>query len=267
MIANITGIDAQVLLGSHPHGYTVAERMAWASNRTTTRVEDAAYSLMGLFDVFMPMLYGEGSRAFMRLQEEIMKKSEDYSIFAWQSSESRYIGIFAQSPSQFNKYLRVQDNPVENVRFYSHSMHFASRNMHFYPRYLSPTQALHNPAVITSRGLLITLPLLKIDVSDVLEVKTEQTSQKLMSGQHVSDQLPLFRRFKTPQKSENLVTGTYLALICPVESGANGKEQIICVWLRKARIGVFLRESSNKVVLLPKDKASQFDPHTIYIHP
>jgi len=63
--------------------YTVAQRMSWASNRKTTRVEDIAYSLLGIFDVNMPLLYGEGHRAFPRLQEEIIKRSDDESIFVW----------------------------------------------------------------------------------------------------------------------------------------------------------------------------------------
>ncbi|KAI1786232.1 hypothetical protein LXA43DRAFT_1034709 [Ganoderma leucocontextum] len=49
----------------------------------TTRVEDQAYSLLGLFDIHMPTIYGEGERAFRRLQEEIMRRIPDQSLFAW----------------------------------------------------------------------------------------------------------------------------------------------------------------------------------------
>lgn len=62
---------------------TVAARMSWAANRHTTRVEDQAYCLLGLFDINMPMLYGEGKKAFMRLQHEIMKTYDDATILAW----------------------------------------------------------------------------------------------------------------------------------------------------------------------------------------
>ncbi|KAI5920724.1 heterokaryon incompatibility protein-domain-containing protein [Camillea tinctor] len=59
----------------------VAEKMSWAAGRVTTRQEDIAYCLLGLFGVAMPMLYGEGGpRAFARLQEEIMRRSKDQSI-------------------------------------------------------------------------------------------------------------------------------------------------------------------------------------------
>jgi hypothetical protein len=62
---------------------SVAQRMSWASGRTATRVEDMAYCLLGLFDVHLPPLYGEGSKAFLRLQLEILRTSDDESLFAW----------------------------------------------------------------------------------------------------------------------------------------------------------------------------------------
>ena len=64
---------------------SIAMRMSWAAGRPTTKKEDMANCLLGLFDVIMPLLYGEGDKAFMRLQNEIIKKSPDESIFAWTS--------------------------------------------------------------------------------------------------------------------------------------------------------------------------------------
>ena len=61
--------------------------MSWASYRETTRKEDIAYCLLGIFQVNMPLLYGEGDRAFIRLQEEIIKTSTDFSLFAWSHNE------------------------------------------------------------------------------------------------------------------------------------------------------------------------------------
>ncbi|RDX49672.1 HET-domain-containing protein [Lentinus brumalis] len=63
--------------------FSIAQRMSWAAHRATTRLEDEAYCLLGIFDIQMPTLYGEGRRAFQRLQEEIMKRSEDTTLFAW----------------------------------------------------------------------------------------------------------------------------------------------------------------------------------------
>lgn len=90
-LARITSIDESALGFNRPNlnTFCVARRMAWASDRQTTRVEDEAYSLLGLFDINMPLLYGEGTRAFLRLQEEIIKKTNDDSIFAWGLRSSR----------------------------------------------------------------------------------------------------------------------------------------------------------------------------------
>ncbi|KAL1613223.1 hypothetical protein SLS60_001455 [Paraconiothyrium brasiliense] len=80
----------------------VAVRMSWAAQRETTRDEDLAYCLMGIFDVNMPLLYGEGRKAFIRLQEEIIKQNPDLSIFAWTDSfPSMFSGLLAESPEWF----------------------------------------------------------------------------------------------------------------------------------------------------------------------
>ncbi|KAK1999904.1 HET-domain-containing protein [Colletotrichum falcatum] len=85
-IAAATGIDP-AYLGSDGAlrlaRASVAERMSWASRRRTTRAEDLAYCLLGLFDVNMPLIYGEGPKAFRRLQEAIIRDTDDQSIFAW----------------------------------------------------------------------------------------------------------------------------------------------------------------------------------------
>ena len=65
----------------------VAARMSWAANRTTTREEDIAYCLLGIFDVNMPLIYGEGRKAFLRLQEEIIRQTNDLTIFYWRASK------------------------------------------------------------------------------------------------------------------------------------------------------------------------------------
>jgi hypothetical protein len=63
---------------------SISEKMSWAARRVTTRPEDEAYSLMGIFGVNMATLYGEGrSNAFRRLQLEIMQNSSDHTLFAW----------------------------------------------------------------------------------------------------------------------------------------------------------------------------------------
>lgn len=103
-IARHTGISSLILLGSTFTRTSVAERMSWASKRTTTRVEDMAYCLLGLFDIHMPLLYGEGERAFLRLQHEIIKRTNDRTIFLWQATEKSHTtfrNLFARSPAEF----------------------------------------------------------------------------------------------------------------------------------------------------------------------
>ena len=76
--------------------------MSWAAHRKTTRHEDRAYCLLGLFDVQMPLLYGEGRKAFHRLQEEIMKVNTDMSLFLWKGQPCDDFGMLAASPSCYS---------------------------------------------------------------------------------------------------------------------------------------------------------------------
>ena len=110
IINEITGIPETILSKTaEPAEFSVAARMSWASNRETTRIEDEAYSLMGLFGIHMPLIYGEGERAFIRLQEEIMKTVDDQSIFAWVLTDSKIskeegweiTGLLAKRPKSF----------------------------------------------------------------------------------------------------------------------------------------------------------------------
>ena len=100
----ITRVPQDILKGGlSSNRPCVAQIMSWAANRMATRVEDRAYSLMGLLDVNMPMLYGEGKKAFHRLQLEIIRMSNDQSIFAWgcDSMHVRTGSILADDPSFF----------------------------------------------------------------------------------------------------------------------------------------------------------------------
>lgn len=109
VLAEITQISESVLENSAMlPTIPVAQRMSWASSRVTTRPEDMAYCLLGIFDVQIPLLYGEGEKAFIRLQEEIVKETNDFSLFAWRTGEGpgtqqhqKHWGIFAPSPKEF----------------------------------------------------------------------------------------------------------------------------------------------------------------------
>jgi hypothetical protein len=73
-IHEITGVPATALRENPLSQFDVDERLSWAKSRQTTRAEDKAYSLFGIFDVQMPLLYGEGEvKAFQRLRDAIDK--------------------------------------------------------------------------------------------------------------------------------------------------------------------------------------------------
>ncbi|KAI2639152.1 HET-domain-containing protein [Hypomontagnella submonticulosa] len=108
LLSDITNIPKQALDTGNFSQYCAAARLAWAASRETTRVEDRAYSLLGLLEVNMPLLYGEGHKAFLRLQEEVVKSRNDDSLLAWgyrlvsqTGPEVQEEGILARSPSDF----------------------------------------------------------------------------------------------------------------------------------------------------------------------
>jgi hypothetical protein len=75
-IHEVTNIAIPALRGNHLSQFSVDERLSWAKNRQTTREEDKAYSMLGIFDIQMPLLYGEGEeKAFKRLRREIGEPS------------------------------------------------------------------------------------------------------------------------------------------------------------------------------------------------
>jgi hypothetical protein len=106
LISSVTGIARSDM--ANFRDANVAVKMSWAANRETTRTEDIAYCLMGLFGVNMPLLYGEGRNAFIRLQLEILRMSDDETIFAWEGEATPNTGLLALSPASFRN--------CENIR-------------------------------------------------------------------------------------------------------------------------------------------------------
>ncbi|KAL8976429.1 MAG: hypothetical protein Q9205_007560 [Flavoplaca limonia] len=97
-------------------GVSIARIMSWASRRNTSREEDVAYCLLGLFNVHMPLLYGEGAaNAFHRLQVEIMKESDDESLFAW-TSNREFSGLLAPSPACFANSENILTSRYAGIR-------------------------------------------------------------------------------------------------------------------------------------------------------
>ncbi|KAH8587748.1 heterokaryon incompatibility protein-domain-containing protein [Bisporella sp. PMI_857] len=95
IISGITSIPKEAILGDTPLAYySISQKMSWAASRVTSRIEDTAYCLLGIFDVNMPLLYGERHRAFFRLQEEISKNTLDMTLLAWEPIPEDFEGGF-----------------------------------------------------------------------------------------------------------------------------------------------------------------------------
>jgi hypothetical protein len=105
LISEATGISQEILQDkSLLSQVPVSHKMSWAASRQTTRPEDIAYCLIGIFDVKMIFIYGEGRKnSFYRLQEEIIRRTNDMSIFAWRSLSvnEKYSGVLATGPEVF----------------------------------------------------------------------------------------------------------------------------------------------------------------------
>jgi hypothetical protein len=176
VVSQVTGISEGLLRGLKSlDDFSCAQKMSWAAFRQTTRVEDRAYSLLGLFNICFPPLYGEGWKAFGRLQEEILKVSTDQSIFAWtqqgpftpqNSSNGRDLGdwslryrcsILAPTPECFHGSssvicARKNDTEYAHPRLASHISGIEDERR----------ALLNMPMTITNTGLQIPLLALAI---------------------------------------------------------------------------------------------------------
>ena len=161
----ITSIPAPVLIDGNMDACSIAQKMSWASERQTTRKEDEAYCLLGIFGVNMPMLYGEGDRAFYRLLEEIIKHSEDYSLLLWtldpisgpEISALTKLPVFANGPACFHR-----NGPRAMGRGGDYSLNYPEikacfGNDNLPPQLYDPSWVWHPPQM-TSRGLRAWLP-------------------------------------------------------------------------------------------------------------
>jgi hypothetical protein len=159
LISNITKIDPDILTGGNLDRCTVAERMSWAANRETTRVEDKSYCLLGIFDVHMPLLYGEGTKAFIRLQEEILKSTEDQSLFAWSREAHWEHYMKGMYPSDLN--LSSLNVPLEGLLAESPADFKHSGDVRWRWEYW-PERATSLPVVRRNNSIRIQFPLVTL---------------------------------------------------------------------------------------------------------
>ncbi|KDN65340.1 putative heterokaryon incompatibility protein [Colletotrichum sublineola] len=188
-IQGITKIDCQYLHRRNRKllsGASVAERMSWLSYRRTTRVEDLAYCMLGIFDINMPLLYGEGAKAFTRLQEEILKTSTDQSLFAWSWTENdpgSWASMLAPSPRNFRNgqgYQPVNDATSRPVPYSMTNFGLSIQLTLIRPADIRisnfgfrPPQYIGVLASGTKDGHLIGVPLEETGVTDTYRVVRE----------------------------------------------------------------------------------------------
>jgi hypothetical protein len=136
-ISKTTGIRGMYITGEQGlRGACVAEKISWSTRRQTTRVEDKAYSLLGILNLNMPLLYGEGSKAFARLQAAIAQETDDRTLFIWPYNTrlSRNSNLersaLATSPSDFlidTPLVPLKGNNSDYMRWYP-DVHYSSTN-------------------------------------------------------------------------------------------------------------------------------------------
>ncbi|KAI1862734.1 hypothetical protein JX265_007172 [Neoarthrinium moseri] len=168
-ISEITSIDESILLHKVSHGSaSIAKRMSWASKRVTTRTEDTAYCLLGLFDINLPLLYGEGPKAFKRLQEEIMKTyPEDHSLYAWGIPVEKFSNHIENIQDEFDKFLPATSEPLygllaESPKDFEFSGNFAP--IHFAEAFYVAVDRAHkkaDPPLVLGSQVRIELPFSK----------------------------------------------------------------------------------------------------------
>lgn len=184
-IENATKIDPDALHDGTWEHCNIAQIMSWAADRKTTRREDLAYCLMGLFDVNMPLLYGEGDKAFVRLQEEIMKESNDQSILAWDAShrdqgkeDSTHIypiGALATHPSFFTDGGNIETLAEQETS-----------------------------STLTAWGLQISLPVINQQIFDPISGEPTEVTVALLPCRFMND---IHSRVGVPVQSEDRILG------------------------------------------------------------
>jgi len=109
-----TGVSAQTLMALHPGLEDIREKLCLASQRETTLVEDAAYSLLGVFSASLPIVYGEGDKALGRLLAQLLTSSGDTSILAWTGRPGTFNSCLPANISAFKQLPTTHIPPAIN---------------------------------------------------------------------------------------------------------------------------------------------------------
>ncbi|KIH91122.1 hypothetical protein SPBR_01423 [Sporothrix brasiliensis 5110] len=279
LLADITHIPVPAILGEERlSSYSTAQRMAWASQRVTTKVEDLAYCLLGLFDVYMPLIYGEGRRAFQRLQEEIIKRTTDLTLFAWMPSDAAagddlpstqpagrepYMPLLAPSPAEFEHCHQLSQFRNDDCEF-----------------------------AVTNRGLRISTYLVLVPLALDMEDHRTHGHSHAHSHSHSHSRSPVYGVDSEVGGGSNVSGGSSSPPIGTTGSTrrkptavqytryryvlsvgfARGAASEIGISLKKVGPGLFLRDANPSLAFLSKSKlksTNTTENHSFYIimHP
>ncbi|KAF6842819.1 het domain-containing protein [Colletotrichum musicola] len=180
-IKNITRIPAPYLRNEQDfHSASIAVRMSWAAFRKTKRIEDRAYSLLGMFGVNMPLLYGEGDRAFERLQLTLIDETTDESILAWSPSTNTLDSTSSQDSMWFSTFWASQyqlpppcypgmEHEADSSQIYARSSSHGllARVPEDFACWkdavVTPLYEANSVMEMSNKGLRITLPLVELE--------------------------------------------------------------------------------------------------------
>ncbi|KAF8860085.1 HET-domain-containing protein [Acephala macrosclerotiorum] len=223
MLSNITGIESETLKSEPLNRVSIARRMSWAAKRTTTRTEDLAYCLLGIFDVNMPLLYGEGEKAFFRLQEEIIKSSSDQSIFAWGDSPIITMDSYFEEADMPRPYSGIARDPLHGLLaespldFKNSGIVDSLNQWELQRRGWEP-----KPITIHNRIVYIDLPIVKVTI-------------KLVGSENPEVEVACAALGCRRRDRYAIDTANYIGL--PLKALNNG---------------MFVRSQDNKLILIPK---------------
>jgi hypothetical protein len=156
---------------------SIGRRFSWAAHRKTTRTEDIAYSLLGIVDMNMPFLYGEGSKAFYHLQLELLKQTPDHTIFSWDHTvyalHGRTIGTLCPPMADMIHAAQRMLRSSETWGMLAPSPSWFSIHHVRKIRSSRPSNQRQNKAMaheVTNMGLWMALPCLQDENDEVLAV-------------------------------------------------------------------------------------------------
>lgn len=207
-VAKVTGISVEALMGRALSDFSVKERMGWASNRQTTREEDKVYSLLGIFDIHMPLIYGEGyKKAFKRLEKEIEGDSKSQS-----SISTQFLTAEGEQPKRIEDHrkhrvmLSPEDLPVgkpadrlrntETLRCISQVSHMENEDLRVLLVSLQGQMA-HLSNQLNNQGHASHLRL--TDVSDETS-RTDEDSELMKSIERLQNTVSLEGLYATKQQ-------------------------------------------------------------------